>query len=263
MKQAALFFDIDGTILSSITGEVPESAIEALEKAKANGHLVFINTGRTWCSIPTVIKRLPFDGFLCGCGIKIIYKDKILMNQHLTEEQRIDLLKHANASNIEAIYEGEEDIFFSARVSRHESYESTRRYMNHRGLGLERYLEQGECAFDKLFVYTDELSDTETFFHGIRNYMDIINRGSGTYEVIMKGYNKATAIDYVLEELGISKEHAYAFGDSSNDLTMLQSVPHAIVMKDHDSVLDPYAEFVTKKVEQDGIAYAMKHYGLI
>ena len=31
----------------------------------------------------------------------------------------------------------------------------------------------------------------------------------------------------------------------------------------HDSVLDPYAEFVTKTVENDGIAYAMKHYGLI
>ena len=32
----------------------------------------------------------------------------------------------------------------------------------------------------------------------------------------------------------------------------------------HDSVLDPYAEFVTRKtVENDGIAYAMKHYGLI
>ncbi len=28
-------------------------------------------------------------------------------------------------------------------------------------------------------------------------------------------------------------------------------------------VLDPYAEFVTKTVEEDGIAFAMEHYGLI
>lgn len=26
---------------------------------------------------------------------------------------------------------------------------------------------------------------------------------------------------------------------------------------------NPYAEFVTKTVEEDGIAFAMKHYGLI
>lgn len=31
----------------------------------------------------------------------------------------------------------------------------------------------------------------------------------------------------------------------------------------HDPVLDPYAEFVTKTVEEDGIAFAMEHYGLI
>ena len=29
----------------------------------------------------------------------------------------------------------------------------------------------------------------------------------------------------------------------------------------HSNVLEPYAEFVTKTVEEDGIAFAMKHYG--
>ncbi len=32
---------------------------------------------------------------------------------------------------------------------------------------------------------------------------------------------------------------------------------------EYDPVLDPYAEFVTKTVEEDGIAFAMEHYGLI
>lgn len=31
----------------------------------------------------------------------------------------------------------------------------------------------------------------------------------------------------------------------------------------HDQVLEPYTEFITKTVEEDGIAYAMKKYGLI
>lgn len=38
---------------------------------------------------------------------------------------------------------------------------------------------------------------------------------------------------------------------------------HAIAMGAHDQVLEPYTEFVTKTVEEDGIAYAMKKYGLI
>ena len=44
---SALFFDIDGTILSEITHKIPESALEALHKAQENGHKTFINTGRT------------------------------------------------------------------------------------------------------------------------------------------------------------------------------------------------------------------------
>ena len=37
MERAILFFDIDGTVLSEVTKEVPQSAIEAMEKARAEG----------------------------------------------------------------------------------------------------------------------------------------------------------------------------------------------------------------------------------
>ena len=59
MKPAALFYDIDGTLYSEIENVVPESAFEALKKAKENGHYLFINTGRTYCSMPSPIKRFP------------------------------------------------------------------------------------------------------------------------------------------------------------------------------------------------------------
>lgn len=58
MKKAALFFDIDGTILSEETKEIPKSAIEALLEVKKKGHLLFINTGRTMCSIPAELNSL-------------------------------------------------------------------------------------------------------------------------------------------------------------------------------------------------------------
>ena len=76
MRQA-LFFDIDGTILSEITKEIPQSTFRALSKAKENGHLLFINTGRTRCTLPIKITEMPFDGFLCGCGIFLTYGDGV------------------------------------------------------------------------------------------------------------------------------------------------------------------------------------------
>ena len=57
MEKVVLFFDIDGTLLSEVTKEIPDSAAEALRRAKDAGHLLFINTGRTVCSIPAEIRR--------------------------------------------------------------------------------------------------------------------------------------------------------------------------------------------------------------
>ena len=58
-----LFFDIDGTLLSHRTLQIPESAKKSIRKAKEKGHLVFINTGRTISVVNKEIKELGFDDF--------------------------------------------------------------------------------------------------------------------------------------------------------------------------------------------------------
>ena len=65
-NKKALFFDIDGTILSEVTGKIPESASAALQKAHDLGHLLFINTGRTICCLPPMICQLPFRNHPAG-----------------------------------------------------------------------------------------------------------------------------------------------------------------------------------------------------
>ena len=58
-------------------------------------------------------------------------------------------------------------------------------------------------------------------------------------------------------------DQAYVFGDSMNDLSMFQYAKHTIAMGEHSKGLEPYTEYVTAEVEQDGIAQALRHYGLI
>ena len=156
---------------------------------------------------------------------------------------------------IDGIFEGADDVYFTSRISRFDRLENTKKYMNNRGLGIERYMEQRNCPYDKIFIYIDEKSDTKAFFEYIKNDMDVIDRGSNTFECILKGYTKGTAIDWVLEHFGMTRDQSY--------VAMFQHAGHAIAMGAHDPVLEPYTEFVTKTVEEDGIAYAMKKYGLI
>ena len=96
-KRKALFFDIDGTLLAGgIPGYIPDSTIEALKQAQANGHYIFINSGRTYGFMPEAIKEFPFDGYVCGCGTEVIFLGKTLYHYDLDED-----LKHSLQSILE------------------------------------------------------------------------------------------------------------------------------------------------------------------
>ena len=264
MEKSALFFDIDGTLLSEKTREIPESAIRALHMANKAGHLLFINTGRTICSVPTEIRRLPFDGFLCGCGTHLFFHDEELLAKSLSRKRGRAIIDKVFECNLGGIAEGPEDVYFPSRISRFDKLESSRRYFREKGMGIECPIERDVFIYDKLFVYADGQSDLKSFLDFIEGQdMEALDRGGNAYEVVQKGYSKATACEFMLDRLGMTKEQAYVFGDSSNDLAMFEFAIHAIAMGEHDPVLDPYTEFVTKEVEDDGIAYAMERYGLI
>ena len=246
---SALFFDIDGTILSETTHEIPESALVALRKAQENGHKTFINTGRTICSVPLMIKRIPFDGFLCGCGTHLVYEERVVFHHSIPYERGRRIIKSMKDCKVEGFLEGTEDIYYSNRISRLESVESSRRYTGY--------------DFDKILIYIDKIADEERFFKETEDVFKHIDRLGGVYECVQKEYSKATAIAYIKKELALQDDEIYAFGDSSNDFDMIKAAGHGVIMGHHDPVLELYAEYITDTVENDGLYKAMEHYGLI
>lgn len=263
MDRSVLFFDIDGTLLSEITYEIPWSALEALNKARKAGHLLFINTGRTFCSLPPKVRQFGFDGYLCGCGTYLTYGDEVLLSSSIPEGRGLSIISKMAECRIEGMAEGVEDVYMPSRISRFDGLESTRRYFRGYGLGVEVYLETGKFTYDKFLIYTDKQSDKNTFMKFIEEDIEPIDRGNGIYECVQKGYSKATACDYILNKFGMDLEQAYVFGDSTNDISMFAYARHTIAMGEHAKELEPYTEYVTDTVEEDGLAHAIEHYGLI
>lgn len=264
MKKSALFFDIDGTLLSEITGKVPESTLRALEMAKENGHEIFVNTGRTMCSIVPEITNIDFNGFLCGCGTYIIYNGKELFHSILPKEKCTYYMKLMREHNVSGVSEALSKMYFTEEKSRFEEMEYIRKsYIELGGETQNTPKESDKFTYNKFYICTDEESDTEGFLEKIKPDIFAIDRLKGAYECIQKEYTKATAIEYMRRHLGLTMDQIYIFGDSSNDLAMFEYATHAIAMKKHNPVLDPYTEYVTDTVENDGIYKAMKHYGLI
>lgn len=263
MQPQLLFFDIDGTLLSNYTHQIPESAITAIRQAQANGHLAFINTGRTIRTMPDEVKALPFDGFLCGCGTRIVYHGKTLMAHSFSMERGIELIDLMEKYDIEAFLEGSEDVYCKRGLYRQDIMNKVRLSFHAAGLGYSAFIDEKNFIYDKFCLVSDNQEQTAQFIEDISHDIEAIDREKNMYECVPKGFSKASAMQLLARQLGMAMANTYVFGDSSNDLTMLQTAAHGIVMGEHSPVLEPYAEFITDTVENDGIAKALQQAGLI
>ena len=68
---------------------------------------------------------------------------------------------------------------------------------------------------------------------------------------------------FLLDYFGIPHERSYAFGDSTNDLPMLNYAAHSVAMGGSAQVVCDAVEFVTRSIYEDGLEYAMQYFGLI
>ena len=78
-----LFFDIDGTLFDDHRC-LPASVLPAMEAARRNGHRLVINTGRTLCNMDHRLDSFPLDGWIMGCGTRIIWHGETLQSMERT-----------------------------------------------------------------------------------------------------------------------------------------------------------------------------------
>ena len=260
MQPQLLFFDIDGTLLSNDTHQIPESALNAIAAAQKNGHLAFINTGRTLRTMPAFLKELGFDGFLCGCGTRIVCRGETLLAHSLSEEERSRIIDLMEEWQIEAFLEGSEDVYCQRRDYRQKVMNIVRASFNKEGLGLSKFIEDRNFVFDKFVFVSDNPANSDAFIRSITSFIDVIDRGKGMYECVPKGFSKASAMQLLSEHLNISMDNTWAFGDSSNDLPMFEAAGLKIAMGNAVQELKKKADIVAYSNHIDGAAKVIEQY---
>jgi hypothetical protein len=258
-----VFFDIDGTIISDDTHSVPESAVNAIRAARKNGHLMYINTGRTIMNVEPDLRAIGFDGYVCGCGTYIECGSELLLNHTIPKDICVRISDLIHECDMTPIYE-RSDVFFTDRRARETGgFGALKELFRTQGKDLSHDMSEGDFGFDKLVAWYDEKSDLEKFKNGVAKDFDFIDRGYGFCELAAKGYSKGTGIEAVCAHHGIPISDAIAIGDSLNDLPMLTAVKHSVAMGNSVKGLKEQASFVTKSLDDDGIEYALKHFKLI
>lgn len=264
MEQKLLFFDIDGTLIEDRTGKIPDSAVQAVRAAREQGHLAFVNTGRTRASIPKVVTDIGFDGFVCGCGTHIFLGEEELLAVRISNELCREVAQKVRSYQVPVFYEAADAIYFDRQVPDEEGWIAhAEKSFQLQGRDIEEVLNSREKVFDKLLVVLKPSEKSEELKEYLSQYFLCIDRSHNIYEVTQKNCSKATGIRFLCERLGKSLKDCFVFGDSENDRAMLEAVPNSVAMGNGEEAIKKCCSYVTRPVEEDGIYEAMKHFGLI
>ena len=267
-----IFFDIDGTLLDSDM-HVPESTIEGLRQARANGHKTAICTGRPYTIIYPFLLDLGFDGVVASAGAYIRCGQETIYHSILEKEKLNQLCGCFDLHGAAYFLQGYSGCFLTKRnrermeetLSGGKSADKIRSDMTicedpvHAGILECGVYFRADATVAELQDEMDQLTDGYFKLTGCSFGTDIVYSG----EFTRKGVNKATGMQHMMDAMGISREDTIAFGDGSNDFEMIDYAGQGIVMGNGIPALKEHADYVTTDIHQEGIWNGLKQVGVI
>jgi len=257
----ALFFDIDGTLVSFDTHEIPASTILALTQAKANGHKVFIATGRP----PIIITNLGaiehlIDGFVTTNGAYCFVGSDVVACKSIPPHEARLIVDDAIAKNYGVIVVGEKDV--AVLDPRGQVDEIFRQHLAVQNLDLAKPVEHVlQQRIMQITPFFDKAYEQELMAR-------VPGCTSGRWhpaftDVTAMGADKGEGLLAMAKYFGLNPDHTMAFGDGGNDSTMIRKAGIGVAMGNAIDELKAEADYITTTVDNDGIREALRHFGLI
>lgn len=273
MKEKWIFLDIDGTLTRPGSNVPPESALKAIRAAQAKGHKVLLCTGRNMALLSPLL-QYGFDGVVASAGGYILYGGQVIYDCPMSRQQLELALETFHAGGVfctieakDATY-GDEALedFLSQSPGENSEIQRWRAALADRLgiLPMEDYdgrpiykvvficredsqLEKARAALEKEFLFCCQTMSSPSRING---------------ELINRKFDKGQGIRRLCRHLGVDLQDTFGFGDSMNDLEMMQTVGVAVAMANGNEQIKALADYICPPVEEDGLAKAFARYQL-
>lgn len=274
MGQKIIFLDVDGTLTEPGGNIPPESAIQAIARARKEGHYVFLCTGRNYGMLRPLLPY-GFDGVVASAGGYIECQGKVVYDCPMTEEQRQTAMRvlkengvfrtvecrdgsytdegfkellrdHAGEGHNSELLRWREQIETSLNIRPMKEYKGQAVYkIVLISQSWEQLVEPRKAlTFD--FVFCIHSEDRSGFING---------------EVVNRAFNKGKAIRRVCDYFHIPVCDSVAIGDSMNDREMIAAAGMGICMENGSMELRKIADDICPSLWKDGIRSAfLKHH---
>lgn len=256
----AVFFDIDGTLLSHKTSQVPVSTIKALNMLKKKGIYTFIATGRHISEMRDLpIHDLEFDAYITLNGGYCYNKDEVIYASPINQDDMTNIIHYIDKHPFPCMF-----------------VEDQRMYINF----INNAVKIVQKAISTPLPDIDDLNrglvhpiyQVIPYNMTISKEMEILNCMPHckhtrwhdlAIDIIPSSGGKQKGIAEVLDYYGILKEETMAFGDGNNDIDMFEYVKLAIAMGNANDNVKKAADDITDDIDNDGIYNALKKYNII
>ena len=272
-----IFLDVDGTLVD-YRRRLPASASDAIRKARARGHRVYICTGRCRADVDAALWNIGLDGMIGGNGNYVESHGKCVLHRHLSAEQCRRIVDWLHGRGL-VFYLENNGGQFASETFEETAQDAVREFMGFKGkdadgvnvrtvfpnmvFGADLYRDDlnkvcfllssaqdfSDCAaaFPDLYVYTwSGAGDTELFG-----------------DICVRGITKGSAINALLAHLGADRTDTVAFGDAKVDIPMFEACAYSVCMGGGAEEAKAAADYVADSVEDNGLYKAFQTLSLI
>lgn len=246
----AIFFDVDGTLVSFETHTIPQSTLDAVSEVRKKGVKVFIATGRPLPFINN-LGDMEYDGIMSVNGACFITAEgKVVYEKPVDMADTSRMLHYAQKEGMAVAFATNETAY---AINPNKEFDEVFDLLDiHRPAGLATSDLEGKKVMQIIafFNETQEPSIMENVLMGC----DAHRWHPHFADCICKGTNKATGIDDVINYYGIDISEVMAFGDGGNDVEMLRHAGVGVAMGNASDEVKKCANIVTDSVDEGGIS---------
>lgn len=257
----AIFFDIDGTLVSFKTHTIPDNTRQTLQQLRRQGIKLFIATGRPRMLMLDAVGDMEFDGYITLNGAHCFTSDhQDIFKRGIPREDIERLVEYHHAHpEIPFVFTAGDRWFITAIDPAVEKVAQLIEIDTPPVEPVEQALKEDVL---QIMGYFDETHEKEIFDRVLQGCEPMRWYPLFT-DIIARGNSKSLGIDQVLAYYGIDLQDTMAFGDGGNDIPMLRHAGIGVAMGNASPEVQAAADYITTSVDEDGITHALKHFGVI